>query len=109
MVVYQVSDADEFRDSNMEADVNTLVFILFHQGNHDKNSLKIIEKLSETPAFASSVRFHANDVDDSHEVADEYHIKHFPTCLMLKGGQVVEKLVTPRDEEVIRERIEKNR
>lgn len=109
MVVYEVSDPAEFQDSNMEADPNTLVFVLFYQSNHDKHVREIVERLAESPAFATSVRFHANDVEDSLELAEEYHIKHFPTCLMLKSGQVVEKLVTPRDEEVIRERIEKNK
>lgn len=109
MVVYEVSDPAEFEDSNMEADFYTLVLILFYQGKHDKHSRNVVQELADSPDFATGVRFHVNNVDESFELAEQYHVKHFPTYLMLKSGQVVDNLATPRDADVIRERIVKNK
>lgn len=106
MVVYTVSDAAEFKDDNFEVDRNTLFFIVFerHQNKHILNDIK---KLSDDPAL-SDCKFHASDADESDELADEYHIKRFPTCGLLKGGEIVAKVPTLRDQAVIREYIQKN-
>lgn len=106
MVVYTVSDAAEFKDDNLEVDRDTLVFIVFYR-HQNKHILKDIETLSEDPAL-SDCKFHASDADEQDELADEYHVKHFPTCVLLKGGEVVAKVPTPRDQAVIREYIERN-
>ncbi|KAK5070242.1 hypothetical protein LTS08_007917 [Lithohypha guttulata] len=109
MTVYEVSDASEFKYDNLVVDLNTLVFILFYDSNGVSSQaiLQWVENLSNSMDCAS-VRFHKNDVVESDELAEEYHIKHFPTCLFLKGGQVVDKLQTPRDEEVVKEAVMKN-
>lgn len=106
MVVYTVSDAYEFKDDNLEADRDTLIFIIFYK-HHDKYILDAVKTLSEDPAY-SGCKFHSSDVDESDELADEYHVKHYPTIIMLKAAEVVAKLPTPRDMGVIREFLEKN-
>lgn len=106
MVVYTVSDADEFKDDNLEADRDTLVFIVFYK-HHDKHILDAVKTLSEDPTY-SGCKFYSSDVDESDELAEEYHVKHLPTCVLLKAAEVVGKLPTPRDVGVIQEFIEKN-
>lgn len=106
MVVYVVSDAYEFKDDNLEADRDTLIFIVFYR-HQNKQILDTVKALSEDPAF-SNCKFHSSDADESDELAEEYHVKHFPTIVMLKAGEIVAKVPTPRDEAVIREYIQKN-
>lgn len=108
MTIYQVDDASEFKEDNLVTDPNTLVFLIIHDHESaSKTTLQWVENLSQDREFAA-VKFHKNDAKEKDEVADEYGVKHFPTCLLLKGGQVVGKVPTPRDENVIREALVKN-
>ncbi|KAJ9655137.1 hypothetical protein H2198_005912 [Neophaeococcomyces mojaviensis] len=110
MTIYAVSDASEFKDDNLETDSNTLIFlILYSSHDHNEDLRHRIEKLSNSPEFAE-VKFHEHKVhDDDSELAMEYHVKHFPTCLYLKGGQVVDMVVMPKDEKDVVEKLARNK
>lgn len=107
MTIYVVDDASEFKYDNVTTDPDNLIFLIIYDHHKaSKIALEWVENLSQDNDFAS-VRFIKNDAAKE-EIADEFGVKHFPTCLLMKGGQVVGKIPTPRDENVIREALVKN-
>lgn len=106
--VYQVSDPSEFREDNLIEDPNTVVFILFYNSKDkaSKEAVQFVEGLANDLDYAG-VKFHMNDLNESDELADEYHVKQTPACLFLRQGKVFDKVMS-LDEGLIRRKLRKN-
>lgn len=66
----------------------------------------VIDELSET--FKGKVNFIKINVDESHETASKFKIMSIPTLLILKKGEVVERITGSQSYEILKEKLERH-
>jgi len=100
-----------YEEANFDNEVlkaSQLAFIDFYADwcGPCKMMAPVVEELSE--AYSGKVLFGKINVDENQSLAQKYGVMSIPTFLVIKDGEVVEKLVGGLPKEQLVEAIDKN-
>lgn len=90
MAIFDISDASEFKDAVLEAQQDDLIVLAFYD-SASRDSIHVVEKLANTTAF-DEIKFFRADLSETQELAEQYHVKHAPMVLFMKGGKIIDRL-----------------
>lgn len=87
---------DTFKDMIAKDDKPVLVDFFAHWCNHCKMQAPILEKFSEK--YSDKIYISKLDVDHAEDIAKEYSIFSIPTLGIFKGGKLLKRMESMRDE-----------
>lgn len=97
--------SDTFETEVLKSEIPVLVDFYADWCGPCKAMGPVVEELSKT--YAGRVKVGKINVDENQDVAVRYGIMSIPTLLLIKGGDVIEKLVGMRDKKGLEAAIEK--
>lgn len=106
MAIFDISDASEFKDATMEAKVDDLIVLAFYD-SASRDAIHAVEKEANVTVFDEILFFRA-DLSETQELAEQYHVKHAPIVLFMKGGKVVDRLDGQVDQQVLHTKLIQN-
>jgi len=89
----------EIHDKDFEKETNTGVTVVDFRADWCppcKMMDPILQKLSESDEFKSTVKFRSINVDHDQEIASQFDVQGIPTFLIKKDGKVIDRLVGAR-------------
>lgn len=97
--------SDTFETEVLKSEIPVLVDFYADWCGPCKAMGPVVEELSKT--YAGRAKVGKINVDENQDIAVRYGIMSIPTLLLIKGGEVIEKLAGMRDKKDLEAAIEK--